>query len=119
MPNITAVVARVFVEDLEAAIPLYQELAQAETVNRFAFRDVQLARVGPFLLLSGDTAAYRDRVATLLVQQLAPVITALERVGADIIDGPSPTPNGDRLIAGHPDGSVFEYIETGTAEPPA
>lgn len=119
MSNITAVVARVFVEDLEAAIPLYQELAQVTAVDRFAFRDVRLARVGPFLLLSGNTAAYQDRVATLMVRRLAPVLTALERAGGHIVDGPSPAPNGDRLIACHPDGSVFEYIETGDTEPPA
>ncbi|MFJ4920341.1 VOC family protein [Streptomyces sp. NPDC088725] len=119
MPNITGVVARVFVDDLEAAIPLYQQLAQTAAVNRFAFHEVQLAQVGPFLLLSGDTAAFRDRVATVLVRQIPPVIAAIERAGGQILDGPSPAPNGDRLIARHPDGSVFEYIETGDTEPPA
>lgn len=118
MSNISAVVARVFVADLDAAIPLYQELAQVERVDRFAFRGVRLARVGPFLLLSGDTAAYRDRVATVLVRRLAPVLAALERAGGQVLDGPSPGPNGARLIACHPDGSVFEYIETGDPEAP-
>jgi hypothetical protein len=56
MSNISGVVARVFVDDLDTAIPLYQQLAQTTAVNRFGFRDVQLAQVGPFLLLSGDTA---------------------------------------------------------------
>ena len=69
----------------------------------------------PFLLLAGNTAAYRDRTATILVERLPPVIAALEGAGGQIIDGPSPAPNGDRLIARHPDGSVFEYIETGPA----
>jgi hypothetical protein len=60
MSNISGVVARVFVDDLDAAIPLYQQLAQTTAVNRFGFRDVRLAQVGPFLLLSGDTPRYRD-----------------------------------------------------------
>ena len=72
MSNISGVVARVFVDDLDTAIPLYQQLAQTTTVNRFGFRDVQLAQVGPFLLLSGDTARYRDRVATILMRRPAP-----------------------------------------------
>ncbi len=75
---------------------------------------MQLAQAGPFLLLAGNTAAYRDRVATILVEQLAPVITAIENAGGKILEGPSAAPDGARLIARHPDGSVFEYIENGS-----
>ena len=111
MANITKVLARVFVCDLDAAIPLYEELAQ-DRAETFGFRDVDLARVGPFLLLAGDTAAYRDRTATIQVATLAPVLAALESAGGEVIEGPAPAPNGARLIARHPDGAVFEYIET-------
>lgn len=113
MPNITGVLARVVVEDLEAAIPLYRELAGVppEAVRRFGFRDVHLARVGPFLLLSGDTAPYADRTATVLVERMDLVIAAVERCGGEILEDSSPAPNGARLIARHPDGAVFEYIE--------
>jgi predicted enzyme related to lactoylglutathione lyase len=114
MPNISKVLARVFVSDLDAAIPLYEELAQARA-ERFGFRDVELARVGPFLLLAGNTAAYRDRTATIQVARLAPVLAALESAGGEVVEGPAPAPNGARLIARHPDGAVFEYIETGEA----
>jgi predicted enzyme related to lactoylglutathione lyase len=114
MPNISKVLARVFVSDLDAAIPLYEELAQARA-ERFGFRDVELARVGPFLLLAGNTAAYRDRTATIQVASLAPVLAALESAGGEVVEGPAPAPNGARLIARHPDGAVFEYIETGEA----
>jgi predicted enzyme related to lactoylglutathione lyase len=114
MPNITKVLARVFVPDLDAAIPLYEELAQARA-EKFGFRDVELARVGPFLLLAGNTAAYRDRTATIQVADLAPVLAALNTAGGEIVEGPAPAPNGARLIARHPDGAVFEYIETGEA----
>jgi predicted enzyme related to lactoylglutathione lyase len=113
LPNISGVLARVFVTDLDAAIPLYEELAQARA-ERFAFREVELARVGPFLLLAGHTAAYRDRTATIEVASLAPVLAALQAAGGEIVDGPAPGPNGARLIARHPDGAVFEYIETGS-----
>lgn len=111
MPDITKVLARVFVPDLDGAIPLYEELAEA-SAHRFGFRDVQLARVGPFLLLAGNTAAYRDRTATIQVASLEPVLAALESAGGTVIEGPAPAPNGARLIARHPDGAVFEYIET-------
>lgn len=111
MSSIT-VIARVFVDDIDKALPLYQRLAGSDEVKRFTFRDVELASVGPFLLLSGNTAAYRDRVATLEVARLAPVLAALEEAGAEVLEGPAPTPNGERLIARHPDGSVFEYVAT-------
>ena len=88
MTNINGVLARVFVSGLDAVIPLYQELADAADVNHFTFRDVQLAQVGPFLLLAGNTAAYRDRVATILVEQLGPIITAIEKCGRPDRRGP-------------------------------
>lgn len=113
MSNVNAVIARVVVDDLDAALPLYQRLAGVAEPERFGFRDVKLASVGPFLLLSGDTAAYRDRVATLLVRDIDLVIAEIERVGGTLVEGPSPSPGGTRLIARHPDGAVFEYIETG------
>lgn len=117
MSNIISVLARVFVDDLDDALELYRSLADGQEPVRFRFGDVELARVGPFLLLSGDTAAYRDRVATLLVRDLNPVIADVERTGGRILDGPAPAPNGRRLIARHRDGAIFEYIE-GEARPP-
>jgi hypothetical protein len=114
MPNISEVLARVFVPDIDAAIPLYEELAQAQA-EKFSFRDVELARVGPFLLLAGDATAYLNRTATITVRSLAPVLAALKTAGGEVIEGPAPAPNGPRLIARHPDGSVFEYIELGQA----
>src|SRR5262249_22838892 len=116
-PNITAVIARVVVDDLEQAIPLYQALAGGAQVQRFGFGEVRLASVGPFLLLSGNTAAFANRVATLLVRDLAPVVAEILRAGGGLLDRPAPGPNGDRLIARNPDGAVFEYIQKPAAQP--
>ena len=110
--NIVGVLARVFVADLDAALPVYSELASDAEPKLFDFRDVRLARVGPFLLLSGNTDAYRDRAATLLVRSLEPVLSTLATHGGHVLEGPSAAPNGTRLIARHPDGSVFEFIES-------
>lgn len=113
MSNITGVIARVVVPDLDVAIPLYQALSGVSEVQRFSFGEVSLASVGPFLLLSGNTAAYSNRVATLLVKDLGPVVSAIRDAGGELLDGPGPGPNGDRLIARNPDGAVFEYIQKG------
>ncbi len=115
MSNITGVIARVVVDDLDRAIPLYQGLSGSAEVQRFGFGEVELASVGPFLLLAGNTAPYANRVATLLVRSLTPVVREIEQAGGEILDGPSPGPNGARLIARNPDGAVFEYIEKGPA----
>ena len=109
--NITAVIARVVVDDLGGAIALYQGLAGTTEVQRFTFGEVELASIGPFLLLAGNTAPYSNRVATLIVKSLGPIISEIERAGGQILDGPAPGPNGARLIAKNPDGAVFEYIE--------
>ena len=109
--NIIRVLARVFVDDLESALPLYRELAGGAEPSRFSFRGVEVAQVGPFALLSGDVAAYRDRVATIHVRSLEPVLGALAANGGTVLDGPAPGPNGRRMVARHDDGSTFEYIE--------
>jgi predicted enzyme related to lactoylglutathione lyase len=111
---IRQVLARVYVASLDEALPLYRRLAGDAPVQRFEFRGIELARVGPFLLLAGSAdrlAAYRDRVASLIVANIDEVARAIEEAGGVLLEGPAPAPNGARLIARHPDGAVFEYLE--------
>lgn len=110
--NIAGVLARVFADDLDAAIPCYERLA-GEAAVRFGFRAAEFAWVRPFLPLSGHAAAYRDRVATLSVRDLVPVLAGIEGAGGRIAEGPSPAPSGRRPVTRHPGGSIFEYIESG------
>jgi hypothetical protein len=65
MPKHQQGLVRVFVPDLDGAIPLFEELAQARA-ERFGFRDVELARVGrsycwPTTLPSTETGRRRSR----------------------------------------------------------
>ena len=116
MSNIAKVLARVVVADLDKAIPFYQALSGAEHAQKFGHGPVKLASVGPFLLLEADGAeGYTNRTATILVSDVAPVVREIELAGGEIIEGPSAGPNGERLVARHPDGSVFEYIATPNA----
>jgi hypothetical protein len=110
VPNIAKVLARVVVDDLDQAIPLYQALSGAEA-TKFSHGSVNLASIGPFLLLAAEGAdGYTDRNATILVGDLIPVVREIERAGGEIIVLPASGPNGDRMVARHPDGSIFEYI---------
>ncbi len=110
MPNISAMVVNVRVDDMDTALPLYQELAGGVPVTRFPFGEVQLALVGPYLLIAGADEERQSHLATVLVQSLDPVIAALAAAGAEITEGPGQVPNGTRLVARHPDGAMFEYL---------
>ena len=113
MTNINSVLARVFVSSLDAAIPLYQELADVADVTTSLSTTCSSVRSARSCCLPGTLPPTRDRVATILLDRLGSIITAIENEGGQIVEGPSTAPNGARLIARHPDGSVFEYIENG------
>lgn len=81
---------------------------------RFERGGVSVAAIGCFLLMSGPEAeleVLRKVSATIAVKDVDDAHAALTRVGARVIAGPVPTPAGRNLIALHPDGSVFEYVD--------
>jgi predicted enzyme related to lactoylglutathione lyase len=104
---------RVCVSDLDAAVGVYERLTGAEAV-RFRRGNVTVAAVGCFFLMSGPEAelsVLRKIAATLAVKDVDEAVADLTAVGADIIAGPLPTPIGRNLVARHPDGSIFEYVD--------
>ncbi|MFD1830819.1 VOC family protein [Streptomyces desertarenae] len=108
---------RVCVDDLDAAVDVYERLTGARAV-RFAQGPVSAAAVGPFLLMSGPPGPMEilsKVTATLAVRDVHEAAAALREVGAEIIAGPQATPIGGSLMARHPDGSVFEYVDRGEA----
>ncbi|MGY5036204.1 VOC family protein [Streptomyces sp. 900116325] len=109
--NIQAMVANIEVENLDDAIPLYQDLAGGVEARRFPYRELELALVGPFLLYSGPVEKYVSQHGTVIVDSLDPVLEALGKFGAEILEEPNEVPNGTRIVARHPDGAVFEYMQ--------
>ncbi|MFI2203238.1 VOC family protein [Streptomyces sp. NPDC020192] len=104
---------RICVDDLEAAIPFYERLAGGRAL-RFERGGVQVAAIGSFLLMSGPEAELeilRKVTATIAVQDVEEAHQVLTGLGARILAGPVPTPAGRNLLAMHPDGSVFEYVD--------
>ncbi|MER6567257.1 VOC family protein [Streptomyces sp. NPDC001093] len=104
---------RICVDDLETAIPFYERLAGGRAL-RFERGGVQVAAIGSFLLMSGPEAELeilRKVAATIAVEDVDEAHRLLTGLGARIIAGPLPTPAGRNLIAMHPDGSVFEYVD--------
>ncbi|MGX1915794.1 VOC family protein [Streptomyces phaeochromogenes] len=109
--NIRAMIANVEVGNLEDAVPLYPDLAGDAEVRRFPYRELELALVGPFPLYSGPLEKYVSQNATVIVESLTPVLDTLGKAGAEILEAPNEVPNGTRIVARHPDGSVFEHMQ--------
>ncbi|MEV0275775.1 VOC family protein [Streptomyces sp. NPDC050610] len=104
---------RVCVNDLDAAIGVYERLTGAEA-QRFQRGAVSVAAVGCFFLMSGPEAELsilRKITATIAVADVDVAVDDLRAVGAQVIAGPVPSPIGRNLVARHPDGSVFEYVD--------
>ncbi|MFD3500583.1 VOC family protein [Streptomyces sp. NPDC058676] len=113
--DILGATLRVCVDDLETAVPFYERLAGGRAL-RFERGGVQVAAVGCFLLMSGPEAeleVLRKVTATIAVKDVDEANRVLTELGARVIAGPVPTPAGRNLIAMHPDGAVYEYVDRG------
>ncbi|MFE1788785.1 VOC family protein [Streptomyces sp. NPDC059525] len=113
MPALTTL-ARVYVDDLDVALPTFVELTGEQPRLRFAYRDLTLASIGGFLLLAGTEEAlapYRGTHATALVESIDQVVRLTERDGGEILDGPNEVPTGRNLTVRHPGGATIEYVE--------
>jgi predicted enzyme related to lactoylglutathione lyase len=111
--DILGATLRVCVDDLETAVPFYERLAGGPAL-RFERGGVQVAAVGCFLLMSGPEAELeilRKVAATIAVKDVDEAHQVLSELGAHIIAGPVGTPAGRNLIAMHPDGVVYEYVD--------
>ncbi|MEU6572459.1 VOC family protein [Streptomyces sp. NPDC046805] len=104
---------RICVDDIEAAIPFYERLAGGRA-HRSERAGVQVAAVGSFLLMSGPEAELellRKVAATIAVKDVDEAHQILTDLGAHVVAGPVSTPAGHTLLAVHPDGTVFEYVD--------
>ncbi|MHA5055131.1 VOC family protein [Streptomyces sp. SD15] len=109
---------RICVDDLEASVPFYERLAGGHAL-RFERGGVSVAAVGCFLLMSGPEAELdilRKVAATIAVKDVDEAHRVLSESGALILAGPVPTPAGRNLIARHPDGAVYEYVDRRAAD---
>lgn len=106
--------ARLFVADLDTALPVYESIVGAPADLRFGFEQVEIAAVGDFLLIAGapeDTDRYRSTVGPVIVDDLDRLILQLTAVEAAVTSGPSTSETGRYAYLRHPDGTDVEYVE--------
>ncbi|MEU3861311.1 VOC family protein [Streptomyces sp. NPDC028722] len=111
---VLATFARVYVDDLDAALPTFVELTGEQPRLRFTYRDLDLATVGGYLLLAGSEEAlapYRGTHATTIVESIDHVLRIAEQHGGEILDGPNEVPTGRNLTVRHPGGATIEYVQ--------
>lgn len=111
MGNITRIVLKIGVSDLDSAIPFYEELTGAELGQRFSYGTLALAWVGDFLLIEGTTDNQPEQSALIFVESLDRVIELVALADGQVLEGPADVPNGRRAVIRHPDGSEFEYLQ--------
>jgi predicted enzyme related to lactoylglutathione lyase len=114
--KILQTLSRLYVNDLDHALKLYEELLGTPAAVRFEIPQIglELAQIGDILLIAGSEEAlkpFRSTQATFLVDSLDDFRTYLEEKGAEIIRGPNKVPTGRNMTVRHPDGPVIEYVE--------
>ncbi|MFJ8647600.1 hypothetical protein ACIRNI_15945 [Streptomyces sp. NPDC093546] len=119
--SVIATYARVYVDDLDTALPTFQALTGTEPELRFAYRGVELAAVGGYLLVAGtaeELAPFRDVQATTIVEDLDEILALVADEDSRILDGPNEVPTGRNLTVLHPGGAVIEYVAFDAAKVP-
>ncbi|MEV6554228.1 VOC family protein [Nocardia sp. NPDC051756] len=106
--------ARLFVADLDTALPTYEKLVGTPADLRFDFEQAEIAAIGDFLLIAGPpehTDRYRATIGPVIVDDIDQVITELTAAAATIISGPFDGETGRFAYLRHPDGTQVEYVQ--------
>lgn len=105
---------RVWVDDLDTALPLYEAVTGGPADLRFPFESAELAAVGDFLLIAGPpeaTDGYRGTVGPLVVDDIAEAEVVVTGLGGVLRAPATQSPTGWMFYARHPDGTEVEYIQ--------
>ncbi|AKJ14832.1 hypothetical protein ABB07_33670 [Streptomyces incarnatus] len=109
-----ATLARLYVDDLDEALPALRALTGQDVRTRFSHAGVEVASIGGFLLVAGDERAlapFREVQSTVLVDDLDGLQALLTAHGGTIVDGPNKVPTGRNATVRHAGGVVIEYVE--------
>lgn len=112
--KIIQILSRVFVDDLDKTVEVYETLLDQPCKMRFEIppAKVELAQVGNILLYSGDGIEEEKKIDISLVADNLEEWRAywLEH-GGSIVRDLWPVAGGRNMILCHPDGTKAEYLE--------
>jgi hypothetical protein len=106
--------ARVFTNDADKTLELFQKLHQTEPHLRFNFNDWDLIAIGDTFIVGGtdeSLVSIRDSHGPYIVDNLDETRRILLEGGAEITLEITPAPTGRFLYAKHSDGLLVEYVE--------
>ncbi|WP_144240512.1 VOC family protein [Paenibacillus sabinae] len=106
-------------EKFESTIAFYENIQGIDCEMRFniAERDIQGAKIGGVLILSGEKESLdpvRDIQAIFYVDSLGEFEPWLKENGAEIVHGPHSNAFGKNMMVRNPDGLLVEYFEAKT-----
>jgi predicted enzyme related to lactoylglutathione lyase len=108
--------ARVYVNDMEAAIPFYETLCGEKCGLRFKYSEMnlELAGIGSLLVIAGTDDAlepFRSTLFTMRVDSIREIKDYLVSHGGVIERDIAKVPTGFNMTARHADGTKVEYVE--------
>jgi hypothetical protein len=106
--------ARLYVDDVDRALPVLRELTGEEPGLRFPYAGVEVASIAGFLLVAGGEEAlapFRRVQATVVVDDLGGLDELVAERGGTVLAGPQDVPTGRNATVEHPGGVVIEYVE--------
>lgn len=101
--------ARVFVDDIPAALVPLEQVYGRPADLRFAFDGAELAAVGDVLLIAGSPDSYRSGIGPLVVDDVDATVSMLVDSGADVVsEFVAETGRGAYV---HHEGVTVEYLQ--------
>jgi predicted enzyme related to lactoylglutathione lyase len=105
--------ARLWVDDLDQALPFLRELVGREPDLHFAFDNVKAAAIGNFLVIDvpPEERSRYPGTATVVVSDLDELTRRLTAHGGHVTVPESTSETGRFLYARHADGAEIEYVQ--------
>lgn len=114
--HIKQMLSRVYVDNMDCALPFYEELSGRPCANRFKYEQagLEIARIDNLLIIAGSKQAlepFRATSVTFLVDSLVDYRDFLLNNKAQIIRDMQTVPTGLNMTVKHEDGTIVEYVE--------